>query len=799
MAGGPNMSFYYERLHVKKIKAQLSIKFINDCLKKNLIPTFANLRLPYKMKEGKKKQIRREYMQGEIHFQYSKLRNINTNIEQTLEKMRNTMDTREMTETIEHTRRVMKATEFEIKRKHSNKINTLNRKQVNNNTNLSNHKFYNRFTNLSDNLTFNEAEQDLLNKGYKYSIPGSINQHKQLINLAIDLDHVTKTIDFKVRDKIRGECIQFVLEQERRLNSRHKPNNKEIETLKNIKDKIKTNNIIVVKADKNAGMVFLDRHKYIEKTDKFFTDNNITKINRNPFNSYKEKIKTCIKIHKDTITELLIPENKNNYNFKLSPMNPTTPKLYGQIKLHKNGHPIRPVVSFTNSPASIISKLISQKLPTLLNYNSTYSINNSAILTEELMKLKICEDHIMVSFDVSNLYTNVPIKETLKLVEDYMNKTDLSEKHKTGLINILDVCLQQNFFQFNGEVFKMEQGLPMGSQLSPLLSNIFMDDIENKIFNNLNINRNKIIFWKRYVDDVLCIWKGTPIEIKQFLEQINNIHKNIKFTMEMEIDNSINFLDLKIYKNLNNNNLEFGIYHKPTQTDITIPKFSNHCDTHKFAAFNSYIHRLTNTPITIKEFEIEENNIKQIAINNGFTEQDINALLIKKLNKNRITKNDKDESQFRAIRYYNRSNRKLVNIFKRYNINLTFKTNNTLIDMLSNAKDKIETLEKNGVYKLYCQDCKSVYVGETGRKLETRIKEHIRDITTSSFGRHLHTHGHRIDAGKTRLLHQQDKNFKLLLLESLEIDRSKNNRNETCLNECTELDQKPIYKYLNKF
>ena len=112
---------------------------------------------------------------------------------------------------------------------------------------------------------------------------------------------------------------------------------------------------------------------------------------------------------------------------------------------------------------------------------------------------------------------------------------------------------------------------------------------------------------------------GTRRQLDLFYNSLNKLHSNIKFTIELESDNSINFLDLNITKN--NNKLSFEIFHKPSQTDMVIHNSSAHPFSHKLAAFRSYIHGLVNVPMSQENFQIELNIIKQIAINNGYTEK----------------------------------------------------------------------------------------------------------------------------------------------------------------------------------
>ena len=106
----------------------------------------------------------------------------------------------------------------------------------------------------------------------------------------------------------------------------------------------------------------------------------------------------------------------------------------------------------------------------------------------------------------------------------------------------------------------------MGNPLSPLLAEIFMNNLEDIISKHPLFK--KCIYWHRYVDDILVCFNGTYRQIDTFLQYLNTVHPNIKFTMELESNNSINFLDLTLKKF--NNRHQFSIYHKPSQTDITI-------------------------------------------------------------------------------------------------------------------------------------------------------------------------------------------------------------------------------------
>ena len=86
--------------------------------------------------------------------------------------------------------------------------------------------------------------------------------------------------------------------------------------------------------------------------------------------------------------------------------------------------------------------------------------------------------------------------------------------------------------------------MAMGSPLGPTFANIFMSALESQ-FLETSLPTSKPNFYKRYIDDIIA---GFPSELdaKQFLEHINKAHPNIKFTLETENNNCINFLDIAI-------------------------------------------------------------------------------------------------------------------------------------------------------------------------------------------------------------------------------------------------------------
>jgi len=86
----------------------------------------------------------------------------------------------------------------------------------------------------------------------------------------------------------------------------------------------------------------------------------------------------------------------------------------------------------------------------------------------------------------------------------------------------------------------------MGSPLSPVIANLYMEDFEMKAIEKAT---HKPACWYRYVDDTFVIWPRGQEELTDFLNHLNGIHNNIQFTMETE-EVHLSFLDIDIYRKM---------------------------------------------------------------------------------------------------------------------------------------------------------------------------------------------------------------------------------------------------------
>ena len=152
----------------------------------------------------------------------------------------------------------------------------------------------------------------------------------------------------------------------------------------------------------------------------------------------------------------------------------------------------------------------------------------------------------------------------------------------------------------------------MGSCISPVVANIFMEHIECSA---LTTFRKPSRIWLRYVDDVYCVIKSSVID--DFHHHVNSISSNIKFTLELEDNSSLAFLDVRVNHTVNCK-LWTTIYDKPTHTDRYLQIDSHHPLHHKLAVARTLYHRIDSHIQKTSERKFDLDLTKKTLTLNGF-------------------------------------------------------------------------------------------------------------------------------------------------------------------------------------
>ena len=215
-----------------------------------------------------------------------------------------------------------------------------------------------------------------------------------------------------------------------------------------------------------------------------------------------------------------------------------------------------------SSPTYDIAKYLSTLLEPHIGKTNTF-IKDSTHFIEKLKEIHLEPEDRLVSFDVVSLFKKVPVNETLTYMDQIFPR---------NITNLVQHCLTTSYFQWHNCFYEQIEGVAMGSPLSPAIANLFMEKFEQVA---LDTATHKPKVWLRYVDDTFVIWNHGETELEHFLTHLNRQNPNIQFTMEIEKNNSLAFLDVLVTRT-QDNHLAHTVYRKPTYTDRYLHKTSNH-------------------------------------------------------------------------------------------------------------------------------------------------------------------------------------------------------------------------------
>ena len=280
-------------------------------------------------------------------------------------------------------------------------------------------------------------------------------------------------------------------------------------------------------------------------------------------------------------------------------------RFYLLPKIHKKNNPGRPVVASTNCHTTKISKYVDHYIQPLAQKVRSYIRDTTDLLNKIKNIGRIPENALLVTLDVRSLYTNICHEEGLLALKNALNKRANKEPATDALLTMMRHVLTLNCFTFNGKSYLQTRGCAMGTVAAPSYAVIYMGEFEEK---NIYPTIGKdCLYYGRYIDDILLIYKGSEREFKTFAEQLNTKHPSIKFDYEIS-NTSIPFLDTRIYID-DNRQLQTTLFTKPTDTH----NYLHYKSAHPRHLKNSlpYSQALRLRRICTKDEELS-NNCKQI-------------------------------------------------------------------------------------------------------------------------------------------------------------------------------------------
>ncbi|KAL5254022.1 hypothetical protein ACHWQZ_G013701 [Mnemiopsis leidyi] len=439
---------------------------------------------------------------------------------------------------------------------------------------------------------------------------------------------------------------------------------------------------------------------------------------------------------------------------KMRNLHPRWPQLYGQPKIHKQGAPIRPVVSFYNTPLQALHKVLATYLKPLAQ--NPLRLKDSSDFKQRLESSLDPSFPYHCSLNVQALYTSCDMRLATKTaITSFEQNPGLlpSNLTSTTLGTLITFCLDNSYLEFNGCFYSQDVGGTTGSPLIVELAEIRLAEVETLA---LSSSPDPPSSFSHFVDDGCGAFRDKD-HAETYLTFLNSLTEDLNFTMEHpSTDGSLPFLDVYIHPDKST-----SVYRKPTHTNL-YTKYSS-CTTN--SSKNSVIRSLTRRAYNLcspQHLDSELQTVRHICLLNGFPPQRITSIMEEVRRRflnppRRQTPNRQTPNYSISLPYHPSLSKPLKKILGQHDIKVTHSSSTTLRNFLTKTKTTPPPdLTPHTIYEISCLDCTSTYNGQTYRPLIHRMKEHERchrlnnaydetlDKVKSAPAHHSLTTGHRI-------------------------------------------------------
>ena len=386
----------------------------------------------------------------------------------------------------------------------------------------------------------------------------------------------------------------------------------------------KNDDIIITKPHKGSGVVLLNKSDNVDKMNKILDDQ--SKFKRHGPVSFNDNTAIIeLRLQKrllDLVKADLMP--KGIYD-AIRPTGSQRPRIYRLPKTHKEGTPLRPILSMTGLSHHELGKWLAGPLQSVSERFSSHCISHSFTFAKTMQNLDIDPNVFMCSFDVSSLFTNVPLDETIKICSEafYDQSNSPPVIPKDVFVELMKRASSSVEFSFNNTMYKQTDGVAMGLLFGAGLANIFVGYYEEKLFSQTQ----KPPTYFRYVDDTFAIFDHEA-EADEFLTKLNCLHPSLRFTFEKEKDKCLSFLD--VYVERTDIGFETNVYGKLTFTGQYLRWESISSLKRKINLISTLMHRALMI-CTKRRLNGEIERIKKILLDNGYPKNVINPQIATKI------------------------------------------------------------------------------------------------------------------------------------------------------------------------
>ena len=722
-----------EKLDYKLRKCDLDLEFLQTCWDNQLVPNFLRFKVTNAALKSSKayQECQRKLLKQEIANKKSARRTIDLQLKQLKDALVRRLSLVDFSHIISLFLRSNDATLTKLQEVHKKKLYNLGFFERDKDTNDPEQVIRN-----FSSYILSDDEKSLLAKGLNFSLPPKkihfadhmtpfellykniqgvdISQHKMDI-LKVDLGKIAYS-SFSQYNFLRELNISM-------------PEYEALKKLSACKD------IVIHKSDKGNSVVIVNRSDYLNRLQEMVNDTSkFEELNVKPGKDYNFMKKEKSEVD-DLLSELVDKRSISEaIREKLSPNGPNPARLYGLPKIHKplvDGFPkYRPIISQIGSPTYQIAKY-------LLEFVKPFTSNEYTVKdTFEFVSLLDDKDHrlVMGSLDVESLFTNIPLDETITIITNkvFGKKRKVNGISKRDFKRLLEISTKGTVFYFNGKYYKQKDGVAMGSPLGPALANAFLAHYETLWLEECPLSFAPI-FFARYVDDIFVLLRSGD-HITRLAEYLSSRHPNIRFTYELENNNTLPFLDVNVFRDAGR--FSSTVHRKSTFSGVYSNFGSFMPMIYKRGLVSTLLYRAYIISSSFQSLHKEIEDLKKIFRKNGYPTKFVDRCIFNffnKLHEKREPVSTVPKKEVTIIlpflgttswRIRNDLKRSFNKILPFCTLKVVYKTARRLSSCLPFKDQFPKSLLSGVIYHYTCAKCNLSYYGCTKRYWEKRLEEH---------------------------------------------------------------------------
>lgn len=378
--------------------------------------------------------------------------------------------------------------------------------------------------------------------------------------------------------------------------------------------------IIIKPADKGGAVVIMDRDLYATEAKRQLYNTKYYKRIERPLAS------STILLIDSILTDMFALGFISSKQFAyLHPVLPSqTRAFYLLPKVHKPRHKWpsfnmpegRPIVSDCGSETYHICELVDYFLKPLANKHLSY-VQDTYDFISKIRDVSVPPCSLLITGDITALYTNMNITRSLHVIKDIFASHPDPNRPDKHILQLLDICLRFNDFEFAGEIFLQILGIAMGKSFAPNLANVYLLDFDKAAISGFTVFPS--LFF-RFIDDVFLVWPGSEEQLVSYQDFLNNVIPDIKVTL-ISKKMITEFLDTLIYKHHVDDRafLKTRVYFKSTDTHQLLHGRSLHPKHTCRGVLKSQLIRFKRICSTRSEFDHASFTLFRVLKNRGYS------------------------------------------------------------------------------------------------------------------------------------------------------------------------------------